>query len=140
MEKLILFSAAFDKRDPDPKKNYGIHGVELRMILKGELGAISFLLMTNWQLPHVQEKLNKDVKSILCKPLPADISYHSPVAKYADQEVSHDECPYLDGRPCYCDGSGLNAQYYYNALVAGGSDAFWQAMEAHYLQTFGELK
>lgn len=39
MERITKFYPAFDKRSSIPGKNYGIHGVELRMILKGNKGA-----------------------------------------------------------------------------------------------------
>ena len=32
MEKITEFCPAYDKRDPNPKKSCGIHGVELRMV------------------------------------------------------------------------------------------------------------
>lgn len=142
MNRIINFWPAFDKRSNEPGKDYGIHGVELSMVLKGELGAISFLLFTNWHLPHVAEGLEKKVPhdSIMYKPLPADISYHSPKPLYEYQEAaSENPCKYI-GVPCYCDGSTLNAQHYFNVLVAQGDECFWQEMEKYYLSTFGDLK
>lgn len=47
MERITEITPAWDKRDPDPKKNYGIHGCELRMYLKGELGTVQFIVYTN---------------------------------------------------------------------------------------------
>jgi hypothetical protein len=52
-EREVTFTPAYDKRDANPAKSHGIHGVELRMVLKGKLGATQFVLFTNWQLPHV---------------------------------------------------------------------------------------
>jgi hypothetical protein len=54
MKRFITFSAAYDKQHKDPNKNYGIHGVDMRMVLQGELGAMSFTLFTNWYLPETQ--------------------------------------------------------------------------------------
>lgn len=56
MEKIIKFAPAYDKRHSDPKKNYGVHGVELKFILKGEEGAVQFVIFTNWMLPNVQKE------------------------------------------------------------------------------------
>src|SRR5690554_1678397 len=56
LEQLVTFEPAWDKRDPNPAKNYGVHGVELRMVLKGEKGAVQFVLYTGWQLPHVTKE------------------------------------------------------------------------------------
>ena len=39
VERITKIYPAWDRRDPNPSKNYGIHGAELRMVLKGELGA-----------------------------------------------------------------------------------------------------
>lgn len=58
-QEIVQFSPAYDRRSPDPKKNYGIHGVELGMVLKGPKGAVQFLLFTNWQLPHVTAEIDK---------------------------------------------------------------------------------
>jgi len=51
LERIIQFTPAYDKR---PK--YGIHGVNLRFLLKGPKGAIQFLLFTNWMTPKVREE------------------------------------------------------------------------------------
>jgi hypothetical protein len=59
-EKITEVDEAFDERNVDPNKNYGIHGVQLRFVLKGTHGASQFLLFTNRHLPHVhQEFLGK---------------------------------------------------------------------------------
>ncbi len=143
MEKITNFAPAFDKRDPNPSQNYGIHGVELRMVLKGELGAVQFVLYTNWQLPNVQEemriKMHPD-KYFLFEPMPADLGYHSHTAMYEGQEPMTKECEYLNGKPCFYDGSGLNAQRIYDALVSKGSDAVWSELEEYYKSTFDELR
>ena len=139
MEKIIKFSKAFDERHPDPKKNYGIHGVDLRMVLKGELGAVQFVLYTQWHLPGVREELKlKD--RILSEPLPADVGYHSPIPQYEGQETLTDSCEYLDGKPCYYDGSGLMANDAFDVLTREGCDGLWKYLEDKYESTFGELK
>ena len=57
-ERIVEFTPAFDKRSSDPSKDYGIHGVDMRMVLKGENAATQFVLFTNWHLPHVHDELN----------------------------------------------------------------------------------
>lgn len=93
-QEITEFYPAYDKRDPDPKKNYGIHGVNLRMVLKGPLGAVQFLLFTNWQLPHITKEKHERVLSgkvdeswlrVLFEPMPADLGYHSPKPLYEGQ-------------------------------------------------------
>ena len=146
MERLVTFEPAYDKRDPDARKNYGIHGVNLRMVLKGERGAVQFVLYTNWQLPHVQDEMLKKAAvrhdlsylRMMFAPSPADLGYHSLTPHYEDQPP-HANCEYLDGRPCYYDGSGLNADRIYGVLLAEGSDGVWRELQEYYAGTFGEL-
>lgn len=171
-ERIVEFSPAFDRRDPDPSKNYGIHGVELRMVLKGPGGAVQFLVYTNWQLPHVaKEQVARAITrgvdeldfNILWMPTGADVGYHSPKPMYDGQEPmggtsiewvdgvafgkqmkvpeskptgTFDPCPYLDGQPCYYDGSGLAAKPMLELLIEKGSDAVWAALEARYHKLF----
>ena len=138
-EKIVQFSAAYDKRDPDAKKNYGIHGVTIRFVYKGEKGATQFVLYTNWQLPHVTEEQRKNMsrdKYFLFEPLPADLGYHSPVPQYDGQESLTEECEYLDGKPCYYDGSALQADRVYKRLLAEGEDGVWAELADEYKHRF----
>lgn len=136
-ERIVEFTPAFDRRDPNPSRNYGIHGVELRMVLKGEHGAVQFVLYTNWMLPHVQEEMdNRTDRRLnnghyLCHPLPADLGYHWHAPRWEDQSARHD-CPYTDGKPCYYDGSGLQAERIYHILLAEGHEGVWRALEEYY--------
>lgn len=142
MEKIIKFYPAFDKRNSDPSKNYGIHGVELRMVLKGDQGAVQFVLYTNWNLPNVTEEFltrpSKDRIDLECRflPLPADLGYHSPKPMYEGQSIASESCEYLDGKPCYYDGSGLNAERIYKILLYKGSDGVWEELQNFYNELF----
>jgi hypothetical protein len=90
-QEITEFLPAYDRRDSDPKKNYGIHGVTLRMVLKGPEGAVQFVVYTNWQLPHVMEEQNQSgiiTRSridALYRPMAADLGYHSPKPMYGGQ-------------------------------------------------------
>lgn len=100
------------------------------------------------------------------EPMPADLGYHSPKPMYEGQlpmgaekfDFDHKEtlkgaagdiqiptrvltgtftpCQYLDGKPCYYDGSGLNAERIYEVLVAEGSAGVWRELRAYYDETF----
>lgn len=107
LERIVEFTPAYDKRSDDPKKNCGIGSVTLRMVLKGEKGAVQFVLHTLWQLPHVTEEfknkfiknvveriepydstLDKEIKSelkLFWSPLPADLGFHSKFPMYEGQ-------------------------------------------------------
>jgi hypothetical protein len=143
VERIVTFEPAYDKRDPNPSKNYGIHGVNLRFVLKSDKGAVQFVIYTNWMLPHVTQELLRKANSKLSiemnfLPMPADRGYHSPIPRYEGQNIVSESCEYLNGKPCYYDGSGLAAEDIYKRLVAEGDSAVWEELEAYYEQTFGE--
>lgn len=141
MKRDIEFRPAFDKRDPTPSKNYGIHCAECKFILSGELGAVQFAFCTGWNLPHVQKELReKDCYRAIEYPMGSDLGYHSHKPMYEGQTLLTDSCPYLDGKPCYYDGSSLNAIPVMALLIAEGGEAVWKKLESYYIHTFGELK
>jgi hypothetical protein len=95
LERIVQFEPAYDKRSPDPEKNYGIRGVMMRMVLKGPEGAVQFLVYTNWQLPHITKEAIKRAKKatdldleLKCfwQPMAADLGYHSKTPMYEGQE------------------------------------------------------
>ena len=57
MEHFIEVSKAYDKRDPDPEKDFGIHGAEVRMFSRGENGVVQFVIFSNRFLLATTEKL-----------------------------------------------------------------------------------
>jgi len=138
MNREITFRPAWDKRNNDPKKNYGIHGADMIFILKGELGAIQFVVYTGWHLPHVADEY-KYKGSKISEPLAADVGYHSPKPMYEGQQQMQAKCEHLNGKPCYYDGSGLHAEKVFDMLIQQGSDAVWTYLESYYMECFGEL-
>lgn len=147
-ERLVEFTPAWDQRNSDPSKNFGIHGVDLRMVLKGPAGAVQFVLFTGWQLPHVTDEFvaktaNGDNSAITveCRflPQPAVRGYHSPTPRYEGQEVESADCAYLDGQSCYYGESALAADELYRLLVIGGSDAVWTELKVYYQHLFTEV-
>lgn len=133
--KLVEFEPAYDKRHDDPTKNYGIGGVTMRATLKGPEGAVTFILLTMWNLPHVAEELKEKGKYF--DPIPAGIYYHNQKPWYEEQELDEEECPYLDGNPCYLSHQYMHASQIYEALITEGSEGMWQALLAQYMQAFG---
>lgn len=131
-------SPAYDKRNPDPARNYGIHGVDLRMYVIGARGAVQFVLYTDWHLPHVDDELR--AKGARLQATPADLGYHSPIPTYEGQESwGRDNCELLGGCRCYYDGSGLNAERIFDVLRAEGSDGVWRELEAYYDEALPSL-
>lgn len=162
MKKIVKFNAGFDRRDPDPKKNYGIHGLEITFVLKNYKGAVHFILYTNWLptgspdlkwfekvLPtetsdhslgpmFVTLLVNPFIPSVLLKPLPVDLGYHSPKPKYEEQMQGTDKCEYLGGKPCYYDGSGLNTTRIFEVLLNEGEEGLWRELQKFHEDVFGE--
>ena len=143
LERIIKFRPAFDRRHPDPNKNYGVHGVEMKWVLKGAKGAVQFVVFTNWHLPHVTEmldaRLDRTYPHLSCHPQPSDLGYHSPVPMYADQEPVDSSCEWTGG-VCYYDGSTTNAESVFETLVREGDEACWAVIEKYYQETFKEDK
>jgi hypothetical protein len=52
----------FDRRDPNPSKNYGIHGLDIWFIVKGPLGAVQFGATFPCYMPHVMAEFRGDPK------------------------------------------------------------------------------
>lgn len=126
--RILDISAAYDRRHKDPSKNYGIHCVDMRFVLKGAKGATQFVLYTNWYLPEN----NQPPKH----PMPADLGYHSRTPHYEDHPVF--DCEYTDTGKCYYDGSSLNAERVYKVMLEKGMDGVWEELESYYHSTFAE--
>ena len=139
-ERIVKVTPAYDRRDPDPHKNYGIHGAHLLFVLKGEFGAVAFDIGTNWYLPHVADELRHNEylysgKSFF-EPTPYSIGYHSPKPMYEDHHMSAVECEYLDGKSCYFGDSVTYSDVPFKILVSEGSEAMWAWMENYYKERF----
>jgi len=128
----VKFLPAFDKRSFSPKKDQGIHGVDMRFYLRGDKGVVQFTLYTNWHLPTVDQTGWPDS---IKKPNPAHIGYHSLEAIYENQR-SVDTCQLLPGNTCYSDVSYLMADRVFDILVAQGCDGLWKYLEDYYKETF----
>jgi hypothetical protein len=147
LKRAVQFRPAFDKRHRDPSKNYGIHGVDMRFIVSDERGAVQFVVYTNWHLPHVRDESaskaadigDPDYVKLMFAPMAADLGYHSPVARYDGQKPIDEACEYLGGRPCFYDGSSLQAERILDTLISEGDEAVWALMEARHANLFGNV-
>lgn len=125
LEKWIDFQAAFDKRSSEPQENYGIHGVEMKWYVRGAEGVVQWQVYTNWHWLNMPYK-----------PVAVDLGYHSYVPRYEGQSSLTKFCALLNGKPCYYDGSGLNAEPVLDLLIREGSDAVWKQLEKYYRSVF----
>jgi hypothetical protein len=137
LQRIVRMSGAFDRRHPDDSKNYGIHGMEIRFVLKGDLGAVQFVVYTPLHLPHVTKELwdnNRHRDWNPFKPMGADIGYHSPTPRYDGQHSM--DCDLMPSGKCYYDGSGLQAEEFLPTFLAGGDEAVWPMLEERYRELF----
>jgi hypothetical protein len=65
-----------------------------------------------------------------------DKGYHSPRPLFEGQEVIENSCRYLEGLPCYYDGSGYGAELLTENYLYHGLEAFWAEMEEYYRYQF----
>jgi len=172
LRRKLDFEPGWDKRDPDPKKNYGIHGMSMRWLIYGKLGTVQFLLYTNWQIASVRKEHNsmEMVHRFVNDPMPADLGYHSRVYMYEGQTPMQNRkitgskkmkinplnsespelempifttdpvlpgCQYLNGDPCFYDGSSLQAITMFDTLVEEGEEALWTRLENYYSRNLG---
>ena len=132
-EKRIIWSPSFDRRDPDPGKDYGIGAVKLRFILKGPLGATQFVMSTGWLLKSLRDEGRKS------EPVAYDIGYHSPVPRYGGHYAMPGICEVL-GSECYYDGSTLTAGVVMDAFFENGEDEVWRILRDRYDELFVGVK
>lgn len=133
----VLFTPAFDKRHPDPSKNYGIGAMRVFFLLHGPKGIMQFVVGTGIYLPHVADELR--ARDTGYNPFAVqgwDIGYHSPVPQYEGQSPM--KCEHLPGGECYYDGSSLQAEDFLPQFLEGGHKAVWAMLEDRYRDRFEE--
>lgn len=138
-ERSVKFSPAFDRRHTDPKKNYGVHCVDILFVLKGALGAVQFSMFSGWWLPKQADAFRfRDPIGgrHSFEPMGADLGYHSPRQMYEGQKPMTDKCHIL-GCQCFYDGSALNAEPVMARLIREGDKGVWEALEEFYREVFG---
>jgi hypothetical protein len=139
-ERIIQIQPPFDKRHTNPNKNYGIHGMTLRFVLKGPKGATQFVYYTGQYLKHVSDELFFTPRARDYNPfkgMGADIGLHSYKPQYEGQTPMDGECDIL-GCQCYYDGSSLQAAEFEDEFLKNGTDAVWPMLEQRYRSWFEE--
>jgi len=151
VERFVKFESGFDcinfeckfrsKRcAPDGGGSHGKHGLEIGFYVKGEKGVVQFKVFTGW-LPHYVKKSEIGYRDIPHEqsrlfPMASDLGYHSYVPHYKGQTQTSGKCSLLDNKPCYYDGSGLNANDAFYTLTNAGEEALWLFLEQYYLCCF----
>jgi len=142
VERIVRVEPGFDKRHPDPAKDYGISAAKIHFLLRGEIGATQFAIYTDWYPKGLQDAIHRkdaDRGWFATQPLALDLGYHSRTPRYKGQK-SQGPCELLDGVPCYYDGSTGAAEPVRDAMLEEGDAAVWRALEKYYIELFGELR
>lgn len=142
-EKITKVQLPYDRRDPDPKKDYGIHGFSIFYILKGPKGATQFYFSVHVFLPHVQKDL--ETKSSMDRYRERtisgyDVGYHALTPQYEGQ--SQMDCELFPCGKCYYDGSSLRAEEWVDEIFSirgeRPDDEIWRRLENEYIERFGK--
>jgi len=150
LKKEIVFNPAYDRRNPDPTKNFGIGSVLCSMILSGNEGAVVFNFSTGMLLPStIKEyietgkacyKINSDgMVYFLNIPCALDIACHSKKPLDDDHSILNKTCDYI-GQPCYYESSSIEADEYLQILIEKGSEPIWDLLTSYYNETFNKNK
>lgn len=137
LERITNTRLPFDRRHPDPSKNYGIHGLDIWFILKGPKGAVQYAVTFPVYLPSVDTSSfgswSREIRGF-------DVGYHSPVPRYEGQSAM--ECEHLEGKQCFYDGSALRADDWtkkiFSTVGKSPDEVLWKMLEDEYIERFGE--
>lgn len=136
MEQAVIFQPGFRCVATGPN-SHGIHGMEVRFLLRGPKGATQFLFYTDW-IPGLKEEMRHQRRHGGGTPWPAhlwpngvDVGYHAHQPQYDQHPLMSEDCPILEG-PCYYDGSGLAGSDLMYEFINGGELAVWPVLRDWY--------
>ena len=139
-ERIVKFRLPFDKRHPEPSKNYGISALQIWFVLKKGQKAVQVMISTNSYLNSVikeYQDMNMDLFTNENTYDCWDVGYHSNIKMYKNQK-KHD-CDILSGGKCYYDGSSLRGKTDKVAenFLEHGEEWVWKYLEEEWKIVFG---
>lgn len=150
LDHKIVFSPAWDRTDPDPKKNYGVQDVVIFFLVIGEKGITEFQLSTGWHLSVVEDRREKWYLEHWWNHKSASrdlwrLSFPVDVCRWSKTKLSEDDIEMsgisrvFDGGICYYGYRYENPspEDVYQALVTKGDDGVWNILEKYYCEEFG---
>ena len=132
-EVAVIFEPGYNGREGGPyDADYGVHGMQIRFVLRDAKGATQFLMACGW-VPGVE-----GVPIGLASHYPSgwDLGYHALAPQYEGQG-SMGPCDYLSGQECFYDGSSLRSDAVLEAFVREGERAVWRALQEEHQYRFG---
>lgn len=135
-ERILTIIPPYDLRNIDPKKNYGIHGMELRMVLRKNNNCTQFVAHLAIYLPHIRDMLCEKGSYDMFEGSGYDVGYHSEKPRYENQLQM--VCNLLEGGKCYYGGSTLMAQEWYEIFLKEGMDKIWDMLEEKWIDMFSK--
>lgn len=107
-----------------------IEGGRIVFILRGDLGAITFIISTGWEVSTGRYGLAPRTRDKDLYPSSHGVDYH---AKFKTECGYHNEsCDWMDGDECWGDGSGLAGGRVLRRLIEEGESAVWSELEDFY--------
>ena len=132
-KKIVKFRPAFDRRHPDPKKNYGIGCVSIFFVLVGEKGAVSFSCSTGIYLDHVLDEQENNRFGSWPRPMGYVVASCTPLPKGSKDEDGKliPDCEWFP-QPCKGDCNYLASDDVFTALKTKGDEGVWKCLEDYY--------
>lgn len=135
LKRSIKVYPAFDKRNPDSKKNYGVGSATVQFAVVGKEGVVSYSVFSGWYLPHIEKEWKTNgTFSRGVRHMSAGCNYHSRVPQY-EGHTPIKNCTLLDGDACYCDGTSITNDLWL-VLLEGGDEELFDELEIRYNQHF----
>ncbi len=142
-DRIVNTRPPFDKRNPDPKKNYGVGSLNIWFILKGKKGAVQIMLgtklyltkqMNEWFSEGKRYPFDSEEECMTCW----DVGFHSKKKPEYMNKSDQRECEIIG--KCYYDGSGLRGRddKVVENYLEKGDDWIWEYLEKYYKEVFGD--
>ena len=135
-ETIVWVAPAYDRQS----EGYGVGACRITFVLKGPLGAVQFMIGTEWYTPSAREHLlnfpHTTKRCLEMKPSGWDVGYHSPKPMYQGHSPMGGTCELVEGGQCYYDGSGLMAEEWVEGFVSGGTKWLWPRLRSQYAEWF----
>ena len=136
----VEFKPGYDcmaKHGEAGRKCHGRHGMNLRFLWGNAEGVVQLLLFASDWLPGSMQ--HGSTKPGLAKLglMAADLGHHWSSPTY-EGEMKMD-CDLLDGKRCFYDGSGMNAERPAERFLTEGLPAVWEELQAYWDDTAAAL-